>query len=675
MMYRFFTIVVSFFAVSMVSAQDLPFSQQEYDLRKEDYMANSLTNFSNEAIVIQAYKGLPVDQASLDYIINRIYNSGEFDFNLVQLVRVMYFNDGKYESQLLPAIQTIPLWLTPNEKLRVYWSENHICMWLSSAYLLKQKYGITNAPADLDKMLNHFLDLKIKYGYYEFFSSVYFPYTLSGLLNLVDFAADPVIKQKAALAAERLLKEVLMVTNDLGVFYPSAGRNYSGKYETPYGQNHNNLIYLLTGFGEEPNSASHAGAFLATTSLDVKGIVESWKKSENTVLNIGHTLQEGFALNSQLSKEDKTIFQWSSGAYFHPDVALESATLINDYNLWDHKEFKEFTAFKGLPPAIAALGAEVAASISKSSVICGQDVAIFKNKSVVLTSVQDFWKGRKGYQQFPWAANTGTLPVYTFSGEGVSSSGDSKLDGNSTLPYIQQKDNIALIMYRANKDLAIFGFDKHDITLVFKEDQYDEVAFEDQWILGREGDSYVAILRHCYDKVDDFYTCNDQDGQVWGAIVGNADMYGSFANFRNLVANAKHEEKWIFKANTLEWIYYGMIEFDGKKLEHYWNGNLLTFPQNPATGVEYLTSNDNGFQLYPNPAKNMLNLQFIQPVTGKVVIRVHDMTGREVHVQSLDGLNASVVQMDTRQWGSGMFTVLVETSEGVMSRKLVVQNQ
>jgi len=674
-MKRIFTLLLLCIAGSFLFAQEIPFSQAEYDQRREAFIDVALANINTNSFVCQAYKGQPVGQSTFDYLLERLRTSGEFDFNLVQIVRMFYFTNGEYESKLLPAIDTIPLWLTPDEKLRVYWSENHIIMWLSSAYLLRQKYGWTNVPEDLDKMLNQWLDLKIQYGFYEFYSSVYFPFTLSGVLNLVDFAEDPVIRNKATLVANRMLKELLLCVNDQGVFYPAAGRNSADKYRNPYGQSVNHIIYMLTGLGEPATSASHGGGFLATTSLDVKSIVESWRSKENLILDIGHTLQEGFALNSHLQDNDRVIFQWSSGAYFHPDVALQTFNLIDGYRLWDHKEFNSFSLFKDLPGGgLITFAAEVAASISKSSLISGQKVGIFKDKSVTLCSIQDYWKGRLGYQQWPWAATAGKLPVYTQAGELGGFLAGEDLNRNSTLPYIAQKDNVALIMYRANKDLALFGYDKHDITLYFKENNYDEVAFEDQWILGREGDGYVAVLRHCYDKVDSIYTCDDQDGQVWGVIVGNSDMYGSFENFRTIVANARHEEKWIFKLNTLEWVYYGMIDIDGKMIEHYWNGNLLSFPKNPVTGIDYLSSNEGGFSIYPNPAGSQFAVQFNQPVKRGGSIRIMDMTGREVYFNRIDNLQSPVILLDCRQWGSGLYAVLVETSEGVMSRKLMVNN-
>lgn len=178
---------------------------------------------------------------------------------------------------------------------------------------------------------------------------------------------------------------------------------------------------------------------MMTTTFNPKNVVESWKSEEDLVLKIGHTLQEGFVINSNLSEKDRTIFQWSSGAYFHPDVATQTYSLMTNYQLWDHKEFREYSIFRGFPLPLVQLATTIAGSLSRSSLICGQDVAIFKNRGVTLSSIQNYNKGRAGYQQWPWAAAVGPTSVYTQSGNSQALLGGDLATANSTLPYIEQK--------------------------------------------------------------------------------------------------------------------------------------------------------------------------------------------------------------------------------------------
>ncbi|MCO5249251.1 MAG: T9SS type A sorting domain-containing protein [Chitinophagales bacterium] len=661
---------------NILSAGELVFNQETYNNRLKEYRRNAIENFNGNAIPIQAYLGQEVDRSTLNDIIENMPTNGEFDFKLVQLVRILFFSHGEYDNLILPAIDTIPLWLTPNEDTRVYWSENHAMMWLSSAWLLKEKYGIDKDP-DLRKKIVHDLDLKIDYGYYEFFSSVYFPYTLSALLNLVDFSKDREIHDKAVLATDRLLTEILLLVNNKGVFFPATARNYRNYYENAYGNNHNHLIYLLTGMGEKPEKATHAAAFLATSTYDVQKVVESWSSTENLILKNGHSISDIGKINQDLSLVDRVVFQWSGGAFFHPKVALETAQLLNDYNLWGHEEFKDFREFKNIPLNLAPILSEVASSISYSSVNTQANIAIFKNKGVTLSSIQNFWKGKAGYQQWPWSAAVDDIAVNAQTGDATQPLGEHSITVNSTLPYIQQKDNLALIMYRPHKSLKLFGRDKHDVVLMWDNDNFDEYREVGKWIVGRRGNSYIGVLRHCTDIINSTYFCDDQDGQLWACIVGNQDMYGSFENFVDKIRHSQYQEKWNYVFDKAEWHYYGMVKVDDIKLDYDWVEGLTEKPDDPKTDplVTSVKSHtlEPSLNLYPNPAKDVIKIDLsILNSQGNIKLSIINDIGKTVFSQELSP-SYSLYEVSTQNFSPGIYFLYVETSDGTVSQKLIIQ--
>ncbi len=67
--------------------------------------------------------------------------------------------------------------LCVNHNIYIYWSENHMIMWMSSEWLLDQHNNETPDTGPRERIV-HFLDLKATYGFYEFLSSSYFPYTM-----------------------------------------------------------------------------------------------------------------------------------------------------------------------------------------------------------------------------------------------------------------------------------------------------------------------------------------------------------------------------------------------------------------------------------------------------------------------------------------------------------------
>ena len=644
----------------------------EFEARRVTYIDNALANVNADAITIQAYKGVPVDSAKLNTILRNLATRSTSDFDIVKLVRVLEFSHGEYDSLILPVLRPFPFWLEKDETNREYWSENHMIMWMSSDWLLHEKYGKI-IDSTLDKRLRHYLQLKVQYGFYEFFSSTYAPFCLSGLLNLADFSQDIEIKNLATQAAQLLLKDLMKLTNDKGVFFPTAGRNYPSKYKNAYGENHNSLTYLLTGFGEIPTSASHSGGFLASSSIDVTGVINSWTPTLNTTFTLGHTLLNGINnINNTQSPKDKVIFQWSSGAYFDPAVAASTFQLLKDLNLWNHFEFDDYRQFSFLPTNLATSFAEIGSSITKSSGIYNPTIAIFKNKTVTLSSLQNFWKGKLGYQQFPVMVNTGTSAVFTLSGK-PSTNWDERPshNANSHLPYVQQKDNVALVMYRPEKGLGLFGYkdDKLDVELFWQNDKFDEVRESGNWILGREGNGYVAVRRNCTGIINGVKACDNPDGQTWIFMVGNSDMYGSFDAFEQKIIQSQFETRWYFNLPTLQWVFYSKIVVDGKTIEYAWNGDILSGPTKP-TGIKNSTNN-NQVAVFPNPASNSFNIDFtkLKQVTN---LRILNVIGQEVYNEKMEP-NNTIKIINTINWSNGIYIIEVETKDGIITDKILIE--
>lgn len=621
-----------------------------------------------EALMLQAYTNQPLNQEVLDKFLLQMTSESVADFSLVQMIRVLYLTNGEYDHKILPAVNQLRFWLEKGEDWLVHYTENHMSMWMSSEYLLHQKYG-REMSADLVKRLKHYLFLKINYGFYEYFSSVYLPYTLSGLLNLVDFCEDEEISSMAELAAKRLLSEILMVTNDKGVFYPTAGRNYVGKYLTPYQQNHNALIYLITEMGEAPNSPTHASTFLATSKIDMEDVAAGFQTNLDTKFAFGHTLQEGRTLNLPLSRLDRAIFTLSYGGYFHPYVSNQTQWLMNTYGLWDHKEFESFSMFKGIPKELGNLVAKVGAAVSKSSVISGQTVAVYKNKGVVLTSSLDKWKGYLGYQIWPYCATVETIPVFTISGDPAVNWEDWSSTGSNThLPYVWQESNVALVMYRPDPLPELLGFKNKEVNLYFPENEFDEVRHNGKWMIGRKAKSYVAVRRYSDEMMNGRYYASNIDGQAWVVVVGNEDVHGSFNDFENVIDKAVFYENWFYKKNTNQWIYHASINVDGKFIEHKWPG--IFKPVNTTIREE---SPEINFTLSPNPASNLTHFKLKNQHKEQIDLKIFNTYGQMVFSGEYESVENMSQQISLSHLTKGMYHVVVKAGEQMQSTPLFVE--
>ncbi|MCP4744737.1 MAG: hypothetical protein GY874_01150 [Desulfobacteraceae bacterium] len=540
---------------------------------KADYRKMAIENPSSSAAPILAFEGLDISDHYLDSLLASIVNDETGDFNLAQVIRILYFTD-KYDEKILPVLSELNYWLTKGEDLYCYWSENHMILWMSAAYLMKQREGWQMDTA-LEQRLSHYLKLKIEYGFYEFFSSVYFTYSLAGLLNLADFAKDEQIRYEAEKAAKILMKNILLLTNDKGAYFPSAGRNYVSKYTSAYNHNHTTIIELVTGLAEPDTRAGYIGGFISTSSIDLADVANSWRNTLNTTLNFGHSQSDKLKVHAGFDRLDRTIFQWSSGGYFHPDTAADTSYTVNYYDLGKNKHLAIFGSATGFPDNWLDNLAKIGATFGRSSDISHATIDIFKNKGIVLTSLHNYYGGYFGWQQWPWAATIDDIAVWTQSGQVKENWRDrGGINANSHLPYIDQVDNVALILYWPNAEIRIADtFNQLDtsVALYWPADRFDDSFEYGKWIIGRKNDSYVAVYRDGTGvKNGHYYSEANRGRQAWAVVVGNVDMHHSFDNFVNVIKTSNYRINYSWDWSKWTMVYDVKLTVDGISISKRW---------------------------------------------------------------------------------------------------------
>jgi hypothetical protein len=637
-----------------------------YEQRRTNYIDTCLQYLGgDQSLPIEAYRGQALNTTALNSLLDHIRTDGDADFHIVQAVRVLFLTQAThtYDSAIMASLNSVKFWVNNRDSFHCYWSENHMCMWTSSDWLLHESYG-RSVDTTLRHRLVQYLELKNKYGFYEFNSSVYAPYCLSGLLNLADFAQDQQIKTLATSAAHKLMSEYLIrLTNDKGVFFPTAGRNYHGKYESPYGQNHNNLIWLITGMGDMPIGASHCGAFLATSQIAIDTVTNSWTPNMDTLLNNGLPLDSSVALNSTQSSVDQVIFNWIGGAYFDPRVVHNSGVLLIDSGLWDNILFAPFYQLKTVPLVLYPSLAENLGVISKSSVLMNEKIAIFKHKSITLSSLQDYFKGKIGFQQFPCVANVGTTAVFTGSGPVFKNWDDRNADAaNYHLPYVEQHRNVALLMYRPEPVPALLPYHNTDVALHWNAADMDESLTDSLWFIGRQGGSYVAARMYCIGQIDSVAACHQTtDGSAYVVMVGDSDMYGTFQNFQNIVHQAQFRDSNYYDALNHKSVYYASIHVDTTTISYAWANDSIT------TGIRDI-STSSSLHVYPNPATDQVTITVTADAES---IQVTDLMGRTIYTHDAAMQEGSTLTIDTRTWSQGMYLITGANATGHFTQKLM----
>lgn len=347
-------------------------------------------------------------------------------------------------------------------------------------------------------------------------------------------------------------------------------------------------------------------------------------------------------------------------------MALESVNLIVDSNLWNHVDFTEFVRFSGIPPAQAPLIAELASSISKSSVISGQDIAIFKSHSVTLSSVQDFWKGKAGYQQFPCVAAIGTTAVMTASGTVKPVWTDRpSIRANDHLPYVKQEKNVALIMYRYEKALDFFGLDNPEVALHWNAADFDETLVDGLWLLGRQGNAFVAVRLGCPGLINGVIACAGPDAQAWAIVVGDSSMYGSFSNFADVISQSYFEEAWYVDTANLKSVYYSKIIVDSITIDYAWAVDTSLTSDLPD-----LEPAANSLKIFPNPASNQIIVDVASlSNNAPVSIRIFSLDGQLIYFKAIAPLT-KLATLDLAGWKQGIYWIVVENSQQRHTGKL-----
>lgn len=496
------------------------------------------------------------------------------DMDLAQYVRALYCSDSQpqQQSELLAALQELydngelRLWITKRETNNIYWTENHMILWLGSTLLLRDKLRWDpndDAFVRLEERLEHWLDLKLQYRY-EWFSTNYIPFTVAGCLNLVDFASSAAIADKAERVASLFLEDWLLQTTTLGQYYPVANRNRNRHYSRP---EFRSITWMLTGLGnplpDNPWLHDYVGAYLATTSMDFEPVAARFERSVSRKLRIGHETAEHKTLHKSMTRTDHTFFQWSAGVYVEPGFIADTMQVLQDWKFASHRMFPNF-----LWPFLNQLWTPLLAVIvyllpgqTRATNASLAKLTIYKNDDVMLSSLEDFHVGERGTDQWPLMATVGDTAVWTQSGvSGRQFRPDLNAVSHSHFPQVVQSNHVALISYRPKFDVRVparfLGWVgvplSTQVSLSFNPERFDETKEVGNWLLGRRGTAYVGVWRHALTRNDcrgttmpctEYWYSNPAKGMsVWAVVVGNNISHGDFDGFVDAVSTGEVKE-------------------------------------------------------------------------------------------------------------------------------------
>jgi hypothetical protein len=96
---------------------------------------------------------------------------------------------------------------------------------------------------------------------------------------------------------------------------------------------------------------------------------------------------------------------------------------------------------------------------------------------------------------------------------------------------------------------------------------------------------------------------------------------------------------------------------------------MFSYPMSCTVGINELASNIS-FNIYPNPATTIINIDFTEIKSAVATINIYDLTGKIVRSISTTERLSSIERGDLR---SGIYFIQLVTAENVLTKKIVLE--
>jgi hypothetical protein len=542
-----------------------------------DCAAHGLEHGSTHAqVCVLATDAGPVRDDGLDGALAKMAERRDCaDFNLASLVRIMAkyadspnLSQGQYD-RIKDGVLNFSYWMDePGTDAMNYQTENHSILFHSAAFVLGGLFpdevfvnsGLTGAQlrAKAGHYINLWLDWRLRFGFTEFHSNVYYNETIPGLVNLADFAADRDFDIRAKMALDILLLD-MAINNHEGVFGVAHGRTYMKDKQRLATEDTKATMWLMFGKGDTygDNSSMSTVALADSAGYRMPAAIESIGAARPRGLvsreRISINVAAGPDYGIGYEEVDHGVFWWSMNGFVAPEAIGLTFDMLETWEMLQAPS--PFAAFMLLKP-LQELGILQNLMFKLYPLVAGNSIQqantyVYRTPEVMLASAQDYHKGVLGSQVHLWQATLGhdALVFTTYPGGFVDDSFAGEWTGGWN-PRVGQHRTAAIALYR--KGQVEIGAVQTLVDLLlpkythayFPRAAFDEIVESGHWTFGRYGDGYIAL----YSQQPTQWR---QDGEwadkelfaegaenVWICEVGDAALYGTFENFVELVSAA-----------------------------------------------------------------------------------------------------------------------------------------
>jgi hypothetical protein len=522
------------------------------------------------------------------------------DFDMLYLTNLWY----AYGDKLPPATQaaiaqrfhTFKYWYTeptPDGIVdnKYYWSENHRIIFHTIEYLAGREFpddtftndgraGAEHAAAAKERILR-WLDEKVRFGFTEWHSNVYYQKDVTPLLTLVEFAPDREVANRAAMVLDLVLLDVA-VHLQKGTFGATHGRSYMKDKSTAIDEDTFAFAKLLFDDTTMPyGEGADAGAtlFARAKTYVLPPVIRTIAKYDEPIVDKEHmnvpldaaapvTKNPTPPFGIAYDNPENVAFWWERGAHTAWQTVELTVRALDEHDLWDSQFYR---AFKPLRDAIGT-NYDAARQLAQQlhpvlgfGLLSEVHTYTYRARDVMLSTAQDYRPGVFGEQYHAWQATLDeralvftTHPKEEPEQDTQWPDSDGYWTGTGSMPRSGQHGTVSINIYAPTFEPMGPPFDSFsyvDYThAYFPQEHFDEIERLDNWTFGRKGDGYVAlwskhkpqwriygagVFTHGLTQAFDLVARGGADN-IWIAEVGDAAKWKTFGAFRDaIIAAAK----------------------------------------------------------------------------------------------------------------------------------------
>jgi hypothetical protein len=433
--------------------------------------------------------------------------------------------------------------------------------------------------------IDRWMRMRFKSGFSEWLSHVYYDEDWAPLLNLVDFAEDEELQERARIILDISLLDMAL-NSFQGVFGSTHGRSYEQNKKWAALEGTTNTSKLLFGTGAFSNYDNMSVVLFALSKkYRMPQVIYDIAHDDAVLENrqrMGFRVQDAAQWGLSYDNLESGMVFYSNEAYLHPKTARLTIRMFDEFRWWDNEFFKEFKPFrkflytlrklKLLPTLGRILEKDICRNMRDEA-----NIYTYRTSDYMLSTAQDHRAGFGGDQHHIWQATLGPDAVcFTTHPAKIDGVSPNYWTGSGLLPRAAQYKNLAIAIYNIKKIPALYVPIRHFFTHAWlPKDQFDQVTEKDGWIFAHKNDGYLALrsgqpyfwntpaeaqkqaFTFGHDPEDmEREIIADGAQNIWLCQLGRRDDDGSFEQFIEAICDAK-------------------LRFDGLNVEFQSPGNGL----------------------------------------------------------------------------------------------------